>query len=88
MQKANFDYSPKNIPTPCLKPYIQFAIEKTESFFFQRVRWNVFFADKENDSEQRQTNFRLQNQSKRTPKIRYLVNFENDIINLTVTFNL
>ena len=41
MEKINFEYSLKNIPTPSKKNYTKLMIDKTEHFL-KRMRWKAF----------------------------------------------
>ena len=56
-------------------------INKTESMI-QRVRWKVFFAEKEDQNEQPDTNYYGFRTPNSAPKSNSLIGFENDVINL------
>ena len=45
MEKINFNYSLKNIPTPSRSSYQLKLIDKIESAF-KRMRWKAFFFEK------------------------------------------
>ena len=51
MEKINFNYSLKNIPTPSRSSYQLKLIDKNESVI-KRMRWKAFFFLKDNNSNE------------------------------------
>ena len=51
MEKINFNYSLKNIPTPSRSSYQLKLIDKIESVI-KRMRWKAFFFLKDNNSNE------------------------------------
>ena len=84
MEKINFEYSLKNIPTPNKKSYIKSMISKTEHFL-KRMRWKAFFHDNPTpDNNQQRNNFGFPSE-KTPPQIKDLIPFEDDMYNLIKT---
>ena len=78
MDKVNFNYSLKNIPSPSKDTYRKNLIQKVESLI-KRIRWKAFFFERQcEDSNQITTNFGFK--SVKTPsKSENFNQFESDL---------
>ena len=77
MEKINFNYSLKNIPTPTKTSYQLMLMEKIESVI-KRMRWKAHFYLKKDTSNIAYTNYgKTRNYP---PQCKELQNFEKDLL--------
>ena len=83
MEKVNFGYSLKNIPTPSEKSYKLHLIEKIEELI-KRMRWKaIFYLNKDQLNSNNSSNERYGLRSSKCPsQVKELIPFENDLIAL------
>ena len=82
MERVNFNYSMKNIPTPSKNVFLKNQIFKLESFF-KRIQWKAYFFDKPNEIDNATTVNNFGFKSVLTPpKNEHLNAFEEDLYDL------
>ena len=81
MEKINYNYSLKNIPTPSITSYQLKLIEKVESVI-KRMRWKAhFFLNGDNTEEIRKETFGFKSRY-HPPQPTELEMFENDLLHI------
>ena len=78
MEKINFNYSLKNIPTPTKTSYQLMLMEKIESVI-KRMRWKAHFYLKKDTSNIVYTNYGFKTRNY-PPQCKELQNFEKDLL--------
>ena len=78
MEKINFNYSLKNIPTPTKTSYQLILMEKIESLI-KRMRWKTHFYLKKDTSNIANTNYSFKTRNY-PPQCKELQNFEKDFL--------
>ena len=78
MEKINFNYSLKNIPTPAKTSYQLMLMEKIESVI-KRMRWKAHFYLKKDTSNIAHTNYGFKTRNY-PPQCKELQNFEKDLL--------
>ena len=84
MEKLNFGYSLKNIPTPDAKCYKLHLLEKIE-MFIKKMRWGAIFFIKNNKKaiEYNKEGFSYGLKSSRSPlHLKDLIQFEDDLVRI------
>lgn len=87
MERFTINYSTKNIPLPSKKLYLKSLTEKVEKVI-KRMRWKVFFHDKEDNesNDDANTNFGFKTH-KCPPQHLDITNFENDLLEMIQNIN-
>ena len=83
LEKANFDYSMKNIPIPHRDVHMRGTINKTEEFL-QRLRWKVHFFENPpppNKLHKVKETYGF-NTTRNAPQSKSLIDFEHDMTHL------
>ena len=78
MEKINFNYSLKNIPTPTKTSYQLMLMEKIESVI-KRMRWKAHFYLKKDPSSITYTSYGFKTRNY-PPQCKELQNFEKDLL--------
>ena len=84
MEKLNFGYLLKNIPTPDEKSYKLQLLEKIE-IFIQNMRWRaiIFINKNKKATEDHKQSFSYGLKSGRNPpQVKYLTQFEDDLVRI------
>ena len=84
MEKLNFGYSLKNIPTPVEKSYKLRPLEKIE-IFTKKMHWRAIFFKNNNKKaiEDHKQGFSYGSKSGRSPpQVKDLIQFEHDLIRM------
>ena len=88
MEKVNFGYSLKNIPTPNERTYKLQLIEKIE-LFIKKLRWKaIFFINNSKETTESCASGSVYGlkSNKCSPQLKELILFEDDLINLVKNF--